>query len=59
MPESNPNLYDLLCTLLIEFHEHSLVRVPDLLSSLLAVSVGSMAPGADSTDADAQNLHNM
>ena len=35
---SNPNLYDLACALLIEFHEHTVMRIPDLHSSLLALT---------------------
>ncbi len=34
---TNPNLYDLACALLIEFHEHTILRIPDLNTSLLAL----------------------
>jgi hypothetical protein len=35
---NNPNLYDLACALLIEFQEHSILRIPDLNASLLALT---------------------
>jgi hypothetical protein len=34
---TSPNLYDLACALLIEFHEHTILRIPDLNTSLLAL----------------------
>ncbi len=34
---TSPNLYDLACALLIEFHEHTVLRIPDLNTSLLAL----------------------
>ena len=43
--KTNPNLYDLACSLLIEFHEHTIHRIPDLYSSLLALT-------ADTSESD-------